>query len=309
MNIVNISYSLAKNRESIVTAAKRLKIDEQETQLFLKLYGLNTISIDLTITVDSLIMSAIRKCLATTSIRNSKIKYIIYAHTATHNTPFGKSILRTVQRELQLNQAISFGCSMNKCGSIFVAFQIAQQLFTKLSSEDYILIITGDVTFTEILQYIPGTTIMGDSACAVLLANSGDINKLMSIHVTIDGTYARGIWDNYDTKQLFELNYTHNLANTINHAILKANLTIEDIALILPHNVNTLSWYHIIKLLKINKDRVFLDNIPQLGHCFGSDPFINYHDAFFASRIKRQDYVLFATVGLGATYAAMIVQH
>ena len=45
------------------------------------------------------------------------------------------------------------------------------------------------------------------------------------------------------------------------------------------------------------------------GHCFGADPFINYATARDFGRLSPGDRYLMVAVGLGANFAATVVEH
>lgn len=309
MNLLNVAYSVPERREIVADAAIRLNIPKDQAKVFQKFFGLNRLPIDPEVRVETLMLKAANECIDAANIDRNQIKYLIHAHTASHGSPYGSSSVMELQRRLNLGNALSFGTTMSKCGSVFVSFKLAKDLFKHLNDEDYILILTGDVSFTEVLQYIPGTTITTDGACAILLTKRDVCNKLIGIEIDIHGEFAGGIWDEKESAQLFEKNYSKYLSEVISNVISNSQLTLEDIKLILPHNVNTMSWREVIKLLKISADKVFLENIGEMGHCFGTDPFLNYKVALDKGCIKKGDYFIFSTVGLGATFAAMLFQH
>jgi 3-oxoacyl-[acyl-carrier-protein] synthase III len=63
----------------------------------------------------------------------------------------------------------------------------------------------------------------------------------------------------------------------------------------------------VIAALGLDRDRVYLDNISRYAHCFCSDPFLNLATLRAEGRLAPGHYLLTA-VGLGATYAAMVVE-
>ena len=65
--------------------------------------------------------------------------------------------------------------------------------------------------------------------------------------------------------------------------------------------------YKKIKLLNIDIDKIYLNMIYQTGHCFCSDLVINYVNAKKALKFNSGDYVLAASLGVGATFAVMII--
>ncbi|MEO3806054.1 3-oxoacyl-[acyl-carrier-protein] synthase III C-terminal domain-containing protein [Nonomuraea sp. B1E8] len=58
-----------------------------------------------------------------------------------------------------------------------------------------------------------------------------------------------------------------------------------------------------------NLDRLYLDNLSKVGHCFGADAFINYCSARADGRLTPGDRYLMTAVGLGATFSAMVFEH
>jgi len=94
-------------------------------------------------------------------------------------------------------------------------------------------------------------------------------------------------------------------------AVDEAGLTLDDIRVILPHNVNMVTWQRMCTLLKFPRDRVVLDNIKDCGHVFCADLFVNYQTACQRGLLQPGDNYLAAAVGAGgaATFAAMVFEH
>lgn len=310
MNIEAITYSLPNKRETLASVASAYQINDQQKRIFQNIFGLDKLAIDKGISIETLMSQAITHCLSERIVNTKKIRWLIHAHTGSHILPYSLSAIRNIQHRFNLTNAHAFGMSLNKCGSILVGIQIANQLFNHLNRSEYILLITADISFTRILKMIPGTTITTDGASAILLSKNLKCNSctILAVEVVVDGKFAGGIWDCCDIQLEFEEVYCHKLASVIVKSIINANLKIDDISLILPHNVNIISWKQISKILKINLSKIYLENISQIGHCFGSDPFINFNNAKNKGMIKKGDYLVFTTAGLGATFASMVVQ-
>jgi 3-oxoacyl-[acyl-carrier-protein] synthase-3 len=64
-----------------------------------------------------------------------------------------------------------------------------------------------------------------------------------------------------------------------------------------------------MRQIGVPKDRLLLDNQPELGHCFGADPFVNYQTACERGRLRPGDAYVMTAAGLGATLAAMVFRH
>jgi 3-oxoacyl-[acyl-carrier-protein] synthase-3 len=54
--------------------------------------------------------------------------------------------------------------------------------------------------------------------------------------------------------------------------------------------------------------RVYLQNVPRLGHCFGADPFINARDAIAEGRIGEGARVLLVSVGMGMSATTVLAR-
>jgi 3-oxoacyl-[acyl-carrier-protein] synthase-3 len=107
----------------------------------------------------------------------------------------------------------------------------------------------------------------------------------------------------------FAAEYTELLAEVILAAVKQADLSIDDIALVLPHNVNVVSWRRVCRRVGIPVDRVLLDNVPLVGHTPSADTFINHASAVAAGRLAPGDRYLTAGAGFGAVFSAMVLEH
>lgn len=311
MYVKSISYSLPENYETVDSVSSEYDITEMEARIFKSIYGLNRLSLDKNISVERLLLDATSKCLLNANIDRTKIQFLIHAHTGNYILPYGKSAVRNLKYKLGLCNATAIGTNLSKCGSSFVALQIAKQLFSLYNEPIYILLLNGDVSFTKILQMIPGTTITTDGASAILLTkNLDDANgsKILNVATIINGMFAGGIWDNKDIQQIFEKNYANNLSKAIYQCLENTEISLGKISMILPHNVNIISWKRVSKLLNFDIEKIFLQNVSRTGHCFGTDPFMNLCDSLQFGLVKKGDYVLLVTAGLGATFSAMLMQ-
>jgi 3-oxoacyl-[acyl-carrier-protein] synthase-3 len=59
----------------------------------------------------------------------------------------------------------------------------------------------------------------------------------------------------------------------------------------------------------VGREKFFLDNVAHFSHCYASDVFVNYTTLRDAGRLVDGGRYLLASVGLGATFAAMTITH
>ncbi len=287
-------------------ACELLHIEKRYVSVYKRIYGIEKIPIARDISMVEFVKRPIEKLLQKNAIKKKNIKYLIHCHTAKVIAPFGDSIVRQAKHELGLQDAVAFGVSVNNCASTLASLDMLSYL---LEHEHQAIIVSADFAFTPVLQLIPNTSILGDAAAAILVSRQKSANKLLSIALHIEGKYAHGIWLSASETHEFETRYIKLLSAIILSAIEKAKLTLSQIKIILPHNVNLPSWKRVADDLKISHQKIYLKNVKKYSHCFGSDIFINYVSIVEENLLQAGDYYVMATVGLGATFAAAVFQY
>jgi 3-oxoacyl-[acyl-carrier-protein] synthase III len=240
-----------------------------------------------------------------------RVRYVLHARTMPVVAPYPVNPLRHACRVLGLGHATAFSVSQHACASALLAVDLAGKLLAADGDpEARALVIAADKAFTASAAVIEDTGVMGEGAAAVLVRPDGERDLMLGYATRTDGRFAGGPWMPAELNVAFQEMYPETLADVMRAAVKRAGLDISDIALILPHNVNRMSWLRVLRLLGVRgTDRIFLDNLPRLGHCFGADSFINYESARRQGRLRRGDHYLMTSVGLGATFSAMVFTH
>jgi 3-oxoacyl-[acyl-carrier-protein] synthase-3 len=89
--------------------------------------------------------------------------------------------------------------------------------------------------------------------------------------------------------------------------IKKANLTTEDIDLLIPHQANTRIIESARRRLKLDEEEVYV-NLPDLGNTSSASVAIAMAEARENGKIKNGDNVLLVAFGAGLTWAATIIE-
>lgn len=309
MNIAHITYQLASQKINLMDLAKQGEFSVAEANVFQRVMGLQMIPRDNHLTIISIMSLLLEKLFLDFPIQKEKIKYFLFSHTAEFVAPFGFHYLKKLIDTFQLSQAKFFAVNTYKCAGPFQLTCLANSIFHHLHQDDFILIATADIVFTNILKMISGSTVLGEAATAVLLQKSGARHRYIDSGYFSCGQYAQGVWGTKDSFLSFQSEYVFQLKKLINMILAKQKLSLSDIQLILPHNVNLISWKMLADDMAIPLNRIYLNNINRTAHCFGSDPWINLCDAISEKRIKPGDYYLLITVGLGATFFALLFQY
>jgi len=309
MNISQLSYVLSEKVETISSLSDQGEIPANEALILEKIMGLQYVPRDQNINHSEQLNNVIEKLLSEHRVDPLSIKYILFAHTSDYLTPCGFNILSNISKKYGFNNALCFGSSVYKCASAFHLLKLAENFFHDLNDQDYILLLIGDLAFTNILQYIPGSTVLGDAASAILLQKSSRHNRFIDFIIETYGEFAKGLWGDRNEQLLFQSTYIKYLCNIIIKIVSQNDLALSQIKYIFPHNVNKISWRQVIQALSLLHDQVYLNNVSRTAHCFGSDPFINLTDAIEQNLLQNGDYYLLVTIGLGATFAATLFQY
>jgi 3-oxoacyl-[acyl-carrier-protein] synthase-3 len=229
--------------------------------------------------------------------------------------PYPVNPLHEVCRALGLEHALAFTVTHQSCAGGLLAIDIAGRLLAgdaepgrSPQEEPLALILTGEKAFTRDAQMFTDTTIFGEGAAACLVSASGARDRMLAYASSVRGEFDSPTGEN-DAR--LQREYRPCLAEVMHRALDEAGLTLGDIAVVLPHNVNLVTWQRMCVLLKFPRDRVVLDNIPASGHVFCADLFANYQTACERGLLEPGDRYLAAAVGAGggATFAAMVFEH
>ena len=309
LTIEAASYFVPKTRLNLHESLQRFSLTQLQARVFSAFYGLQQIPYAKGLSVTKLITQPIETLLQKTNVDKQQVKYIIHSHTAQVITRFGRSVIRKVQQQLDLGAAVAFGTSLNNCASTLNAFDMASVLLQCHDEQAKAIVVIGERAFTPTVQVIPHTSIMGDASAAVLVGLHGKEHRLLGQEMKTAGEFYRGVWLTAEESKLFEQRYVSLLSETILLAVKNAGLTLDDIRLILPHNVNLISWKNTAKAMCFPLEKIYLKNVKKYAHCFGADIFINFVDVLAEKQLKPGDYYVMATVGLGATFAAAVFQY
>lgn len=280
-----------------------------EMRVLKTLYGLNTIPVEQTKPIVDFVKAPIESLLMEHDIDANNIRVLIHSHTSPVISSFDHSVVNEVKAQLKLTNALCFGMTLHNCASVLMALDVIDKLLRGFDTLSKAILVCGEKAFTRTTQVIPNTSIAGDAcACALLSLHHTHSRLLATDHLT-DGRFSRGIWMNEDESACFQRCYYENVQIVIYNAIKKAGISLSDIKLILPHNINTFSWHRIASSMQISNDRIFLKNIEEYGHCFGADVLINYATALSHGFFIPGDYFMMVTVGLGASFIAAVFQY
>ncbi|MDX2525289.1 3-oxoacyl-[acyl-carrier-protein] synthase III C-terminal domain-containing protein [Streptomyces europaeiscabiei] len=308
-SIEAVSVHVPAERAPVAARLRPYETDENRLRLYERFYGFSEISVDTSGTLTGLLVAALEGLPELASLRH-RVRYVLHARSMPVAAPYPLNPLREACESVGLDGAATFSVTQHACASPLLAVDLAGRLLADDGIPDArAVVLTGDKTFTAAARIIPDSAVMGEASTAVLVRAGGSHDRMLSYATSTHGRYKDGPWMSPDIGAAFQSAYAGALADVISAAVRTAGLAMNDIALILPHNVNQLSWLRVLRMIGVAADHLFLDNLPRLGHCFGSDPFVNLRSARQLGRLRRGDRYIMTAVGLGATFSAMVFEH
>jgi 3-oxoacyl-[acyl-carrier-protein] synthase III len=238
------------------------------------------------------------------------IRYLLFAHTVLDVTPSHIDAADVLRQALGLTGVEAFGVSHQHCASGLAAIDIAGELLRADGDPAArALVLTGEKPVTARFRVVNNTTILGEASTACLVGAGGAGDVVRSYATKTQVLFSDGVYLSEDRVQEFHDHYVPFLIETIIRAVERAGVTLDDITMLVPHNVSRLLWLNTLKELEFDRSRVYFDNIPRYSHCCCADPFLNYASLRREGRLAGGGLYLLTSVGMGATYSAMVVEH
>ena len=301
LSLESFSTFIPSKKVNVCLLQEETNLSKEMLLVFNQFYGLKKIAIY----DEGGVFSLIEKSLLTLKYDLSTIDYLIYLHTADWVLPYGDSILKKTQDWLGLTSCRAFELSYARCASYFAVLELLSRLFQGVDCGSA-LVITGEIAFTPALRVVPQSSMVSDVSTAAVWVNTPLSHRLLSVVNKFIMGYEKGIYLTADELRYFDLSYINNTVLVIHEALLKAAITLSQIAFILPHNVNLSTWRNIAKALNFPIEKVYLKNISELGHSFCSDHLINLESIISTGLLKPGDYYLMVGCGLGFTLSAAV---
>lgn len=99
-----------------------------------------------------------------------------------------------------------------------------------------------------------------------------------------------------------------NVSEQINKLLAKNNLIVNDIDLFVFHQASKLTLDSLVKILKIDENKVFV-NLKDIGNTVSSSIPIALKDAEESGKLKRGDLILLSGFGVGLSWGSIIMKY
>lgn len=274
----------------------------------------------------SLGLRAAQRALDVADVLPTDIDLIIVA-TSTPENIF-PSTASLIQHRLGAIKAGAFDLSA-ACSGFVYGVEMATQSIRSGSIQTAVVI--GAETMSRVLDWQDRSTciLFGDGAGAVILQASNVPGGVLSAVLRSDGSGgdllsiptvgSDDLTNSYflaSEHRMFKMYMnggevfkfaTRVIGESILEALQKANLSLDDVSLIVPHQANARIIQAAARGLKIDTDR-FVSNLDRYGNTSAASIPIALCEAIEQGRVKENDNLVFVGFGGGLTWAALVLQ-
>lgn len=303
--LVEVTGYLPDERLTVEELAGPLGLTDRQAKVFRRFHGLAEVRRDPDGSLLDLLLAAVARL---DGLRGNehRVRYVVAARSMAAAVPYPLNPVHELRERLGLSHAVAFTVTHQACATGLLAIDLAGRLVAADRDPDALaLVVAGEKAFTRFAQLVPDTSLFGEGAGACLVSADGPRDRLLSYV-----TRARGEFDGRLLEpDQYKREYPEVMAEVMLESVAMAGLDLADIDLVLPHNVNSVSWRGICRRLGYPVERVLLDNVPVTGHVYAADAFINHQTAVRTGRLTPGSHYLVAAAGLGATFSAMTFTH
>ena len=275
---------------------------------------------------------AAKKAIDNAGISPDQIDFIIFATLSPDYFFPGSGVL--IQRNLGLKEVGALDIR-NQCSGFIYALSIADQ-YIKSGMYKNILIVGSELHSGGLEKSTRGrnvSVIFGDGAGAVILQASDDLEKgIMSTHLHSEGKYAEELavispatkkWIDklvedpdedgssyapYMNGNFVFKNAVIRFMEVINEALVKNNLTKEDIDLLIPHQASGIAIKAYSKFGGFNENKV-MNIISKYGNCVSASIPLALCIAIEKNKINKNDLIMMIGTGAGLSVASTIIRY
>jgi 3-oxoacyl-[acyl-carrier-protein] synthase III len=275
-------------------------------------------------TTASMALYAAQEALEVADVNPSDIDLIIVAtSTPEYIFPATASI---VQDQLGAENAGAFDLSAACSGFVYGVGMAAGMIRSGMHNN---VLVIGSETFSKLLNWKDRSTciLFGDGAGAVLLQASEEFGGILSTVLGSDGSggellevpaggsknptsletvMANMHYVKMNGREVYRF-ATRVMVDATKQALQKANLSLEELDLLIPHQANTRIIDYAAKSLHLPADKVFV-NLEKYGNTSAASIPLALVEAIEAKRVKPGDHLVFVGFGGGLSWGACALE-
>ncbi|MFQ5930813.1 MAG: 3-oxoacyl-[acyl-carrier-protein] synthase III C-terminal domain-containing protein [Nitrospiraceae bacterium] len=206
-----------------------------------------------------------------------------------------------LQCDFGLDRAIVVGLNQQACTGMLGSLQLAKMMLLTESATKRVLCVTSD-RFPSGALFEQSYNLISDGAAACIASTEPGEYRLVAWHGITNGAMALAS-DDETVGSYF--NYTHRV---VQETLAKAGLAIQDIAWIIPQNMNVKGWQILGRLLPFDYERVYFRSMPEVAHLISGDNFVNLRYLESEGKIRPGERLLLTMAGYGLNWQCVILE-
>ncbi len=273
-------------------------------------------------------IEAAKKALADAGRTPADVDFVIFATTTADWMFPGNGVI--VQEKLGLGTVGALDVR-NACSGFVYSLSVADA-FVRMGQYKCVLVIGAEVQSTGVDLRTEGrdmAVLFGDGAGAAVVEPCTDGNGILSWALHSEGQFARELWceapssrvpgrvtqqmldegrqlPRMNGRQVFK-NATTRFPEVIHEVLEKAGHTLDEVALVVPHQANQRIGDAVVAKLGVPPEKVF-QNVQRYGNTTAASIPIALTEARDAGLVKRGDLVVLAAFGAGFAWAGACVR-
>ncbi|MFI0351072.1 3-oxoacyl-[acyl-carrier-protein] synthase III C-terminal domain-containing protein [Actinomadura sp. 9N407] len=318
LGLSRVSVRLPRGVESVDRVLERAGRSPFERRMFRRFHGLRdspTLAPDEH--MEDLLVGAGREALAG---RGADVVLYGHSHVVQEfaNRP---DFSRRLCAALGVPGAEFYGISHIHCVSVLRAVEVARRYHARPGAGpgDRVLVLGGDRgSLDDTARIIPGVTVGGDAAAAVVVHSAHDPShghshdsfryRYLAGATLRDHRFHRALRMTQQEQRLYAKACLDHVTTVLREAAGRAGLGITDLDWIMPDLTNAVFWRNFCRETGVERDRVPLDLLPVRGHNYGIDALSNLQHADLTGRLRPGDRCALVALGHGAYFQVIVVE-
>lgn len=286
-----------------------LGLSEADARRFRRGAGFDRVCVDPDRSEADLLVEAIEAVPGIDGLRD-RVTWVLRARSVRFGAPWPDRVMAEVCDRGALGRARAFTVSDHACASGMFATELAVQLLAEEGDPDAVaIVLTGEKTYGIGCRVLPRIALMGEATAAVVISLGDGSHELLgyaSRQVPVGGV---GLGLDEESTPLFSQMYDDEVGGVIGRALKEANADASELRSYLPHNVGRIVGVRTGMSAGLRREQVDHGTLAETGHCWSADNFMNIEAAQREGRLDPGDLFLLTSVGLGATFAAMVCRY
>ncbi len=269
--------------------------------------GLREVPVAIGKTTATLAAEAVARLLSDRPDLRERMAAVILAHSLPVPVPPGMDLLAPSMLAIGRESLPSLALTGQPCAILHGAVQTARTWLSGLRPGSGVLVIGADVP-NRSDERLFFNSAMGDAAVAGLLTCDATRHRILASTSDTQVVAYSGALSLPDAVTRFRASNPAAIRSSIERCLDAAGIGIGDVRLVIPHTPNRGLWSAVADIMRLPRERFYIDPIAQTGHMNSNDSFVNYLRAIKEGRLGDGDVALLVNPGFGGTRGCTIMR-